>query len=117
MLAAFGLLAVVLATGCVRAAAPRGWAQPAQFGNAIIVTTHTGKLDGIDPTTGDRLWRFPDDWTITDKAAQKLQGIYGKPQVVGDTVYIGDYNGFVYAFKPSEASTDKNERKQAATLN
>jgi outer membrane protein assembly factor BamB len=109
---------LVLTAGCVRAASPRGWAAPAQFQNLVLITTHTGKLDAIDPATGDRVWRFPDDWSIVDKSkkATKLKGIYGAPQVLGDTVYVGDYNGFVYAFKPAEASTDKNSKKEAAYI-
>jgi outer membrane protein assembly factor BamB len=110
----FSVLVVLLGAGCVRAASPRGWAQPVQNNDVVMLTTHTGKLDGVDPVTGDRKWRFPDDWTISKKAAQKLEGIYGAPVVAGDTVFIADYNGYVYAFKPSEASQDKSVRKPAA---
>ncbi len=112
-LTAFSLLAVLLAAGCVRAAAPRGWAQPVQAGDLLLVSAHTGKLDAIDPTTGDRKWRFPDDWSISDRKAQKLLGIYGKPIVMGDNVFVADYNGFIYAFKQSEATTDKANKKRA----
>jgi len=113
------LMTVFLASGCVRAASPRGWAQPVLFDNLLLLTTHTGKLDAIDPVTGERKWRFPDDWEITakNKSAQKLAGIYAKPLVSGDTVYVGDYNGFVYAFKPAEASTDKANRKPVGVAN
>jgi outer membrane protein assembly factor BamB len=106
----------LMAAGCVHAASPRGWAQPVQVGDVLLVSTHTGKLDGINPTTGDRLWRFPDDWNVA-KNVPKTEGIYGKPLVIGDTVFVGDYNGYIYAFKPSEASSDKNNRREAASLN
>lgn len=105
------LLTAVLASGCIQAASSRGWAQPVQFGDLLLVTASRGKLDAIDPQTGDRKWRFPDDWSIWNREAEKLRGIYAQPQVSGDTVYVGDYNGFVYAFKPSEASVDKASRR------
>ncbi len=84
-----------------------------QFNDLLLVSTSKGKLDAIDPGTGDRKWRFPDDWTIHEKKAQKLQGIYSRPEVSGDTVFLADYNGWVYAFKPSEASSDEANQKPA----
>ncbi len=121
-LLAASVFAVLLASGCVHAAAPRGWAPPVEMQSncvgtsstpCLLISAHDGKLDAIDPVSGDRKWRFPDDWTIADKNAQKLQGIYSRPQISGDIVYLADYNGYIYAFKPSEATQDDNNRKPA----
>lgn len=95
-LLAFAILAV-LAAGCVRAATPRGWASPVESGDLLLITAAHAKLDAIDRSTGERRWRFPDDWEIKDKAARKLLGIYAKPAVVGSRAYVADYNGYVYA--------------------
>jgi len=100
-----GLLGI-LASGCVRQIGSRGWAGPVRENGVIIVSTHGGRIDGID-NEGQQIWRFPDLWNVgSDKVAKKLKGIYGRP-VIGsydgaDVVFVGDYNGFVYAFRPSD---------------
>jgi len=109
------LLVALFASGCISAAGSRGWARPVQFGDLLLVSASKGKLDAIDPQTGDRKWRFPDDWRIEESKARKLQGIYSQPEISGDTVFVGDYNGWVYAFKPSEASQDAANRKPVGT--
>jgi outer membrane protein assembly factor BamB len=54
-----------------------------------------------------RPWRYPDDWRIPDKAARSFGGFYGQPVVASDgVVYVGDYNGRVYAFRPGDARLD-----------
>lgn len=127
-----GIMAIV-AGGCVGSAAgSRGWSPPASFpaacidsaapttGSAsctLLVSPRKGKLDGINPQTGDRRWRFPDHWAIEDNEADSLKGIYGEPAVSGDTIFIADYNGFIYAFKPSEASQDEGNRKAPGIFN
>ena len=99
-----GLLGL-LVSGCVRQIGSRGWAAPVSEGNLIIVSTGGGRIDGIN---GDeqQVWRFPQLWNIPDKQAQKLKGIYGPPLVGSydgvDVVFVGDYNGYVYAFRPGD---------------
>jgi putative component of membrane protein insertase Oxa1/YidC/SpoIIIJ protein YidD len=69
--------------------------------SCLLVSARDGKLDAIDPQTGER-WRFPDDWTI-DKKAQSCQA--STPCRDGGRQRLrGDYNGYIYAFslpKPS----------------
>jgi eukaryotic-like serine/threonine-protein kinase len=101
---AFGLILLVLASGCVTAPSPRGWAAPVQGpdGN-LLVTTSRGKLDALNQTTGERVWRFPDDWAEPEnRDARRLRGIYAAPIVADGTVYIADYNGFLYAIRPAD---------------
>jgi outer membrane protein assembly factor BamB len=97
------LFLLISASGCITAASPRGWAQPIEMSDLILVSTSRGKLDAIDQA-GNRRWRFPDDWAIFEEDARSLSGIYSQPIIDGDTVYVAAYNGFVYAFRPSEAS-------------
>jgi outer membrane protein assembly factor BamB len=100
-LSLLGLLAVGCGAG---AAAPRGWAEPVESGPNVLVSTGRGRIDAID---GDniRKWRFPDYWDV--QGDDNLDGIYGAPVVASDndTTFIADYNGYVYAFKQSQAPT------------
>jgi outer membrane protein assembly factor BamB len=110
------LLLAAISAGCVSAAGSRGWATPVQAGDVLLLSPREGKIDAIDPTTGDRLWRFPDHWRIEDSAARNLDAVYGPPIVFGDTIFVGAYSGWVYAFKPSEASEQEANRRPAAAF-
>ncbi|HXH23366.1 MAG TPA: PQQ-binding-like beta-propeller repeat protein [Dehalococcoidia bacterium] len=115
-LALAALVLALVSAGCVSAAGSRGWAPPVQTADFLLVNPGKGKIDAIDPITGDRKWRFPDHWRIEDREARKLSAVYGPPIVSGDTVFVGAYNGWVYAFKPSEASEDEDRRRPAAAF-
>lgn len=99
-----GLLGI-LVSGCVRQIGTRGWAAPVRQGGVIIVSTGGGRIDAID-SEGRQVWRFPELWNIPERKAEKLKGIYGRPLVNSydgvDVVFVGDYNGYVYAFRPSD---------------
>jgi outer membrane protein assembly factor BamB len=115
LLAATVILAA-LSTACVSAAGSRGWPAPVESGDALLLSPREGKIDAIDPTTGDREWRFPDHWRIDESAARNLDAVYGPPIVFGDAIFVGAYNGWVYSFKPSEASQDEGNRRPAAAF-
>jgi outer membrane protein assembly factor BamB len=110
--AVLGLLLAVLAIGCGGAASSRGWAPAVQDRDTVLVSSQRGKLDGVDARTGQRKWRFPDDWRIESRSARSLDGIYAAPIVQGDTVYVADYNGYVYRFKPSDARPGQDDENQ-----
>ncbi len=101
------LLGVLVASCASLAASARGWARPVSVDNVYLVSTSRGKLTAIDKTSLTSQWVFPTDWQISPKGADKLQGVYGAPIVAsdGDTVFLGDYNGYIYAFKASQAPT------------
>ena len=103
LLALVGLFGVAM--GCIGQEGTRGWAGPVRQGDVIIVSTGGGRIDAIDGE-GRPLWRFPEIWNIPDGRADDLDGIYGPP-LIGtydgvDVVFVGDYNGYVYAFRPSD---------------
>ena len=102
----------VFVAGCGGAAGTRGWAAPASAGNILLVSTAPGRLDGLNAQTRQQLWRFNDFWHIEDSGARKLRGIYGQPVVSSDglTVFFGDYNGYVYAFRPSDVKFQEFDR-------
>lgn len=60
-----------------------------------------------------RPWRFPDDWDIRQSSARSLGGIYGQPVADSDGVlYLGDYRGWVYAFRPDEVNRDARDSSE-----
>ena len=104
-----GLIVIVtllsFAMGCVGQEGARGWAGPVRQGDVVIVSTGAGRIDALD-SEGRQLWRFPEIWNIPDGSADNLDGIYGPPVIAAyddvDVVFVGDYNGYVYAFRPSD---------------
>src|SRR5688572_6691221 len=105
----------ILAVGCGSgAASSRGWAEPVESGNIVHVSTGKGRIDAINTQTNIRTWRFPDYWDPQD--GDDLSGIYGAPVLSadGDTVFVADYNGFVYAFKQSQVLSESQLQTDAA---
>lgn len=96
----------------------RGWAAPVVAGDRVLVSTGKGRLDALDAQTRLALWRFPNAWSIPEKGARRLSGIYGPPVMSQDgrVVYVGDYNGYVYAFRPSDLEVATSEKPRAAAL-
>lgn len=69
-----------------------------------IATTHPA---GTQVEAARRAWRFPDDWHIREGRARNLSGVYGTPILGEDGVmYVGDYSGWIYAFRPDEVNRD-----------
>ena len=113
------LLVVLLAVGlasssCVQGLQPIGWSGGAVSDGVLFVGSKEGRLVTIDLVDETRHWSGP------LKAAGQAGGfgclptggagcagastgvaIYGTPVVVEDLVYIGGYNGKVYAFVSS----------------
>ena len=99
------LLLAMLSLGAIACAAgesARGWAAPVPNGDIVVISTGKGRLDAINVETRLALWRFPNNWDISLAGADKLKGIYATPvfSQSGDTLFVGDYNGHVYAFRP-----------------
>ena len=111
----FGALALG-AAACTPSTQARGWAAPVQNEDTVMVSTSKGRLDGIDAATRDPLWRFPNRWNIPDDKARKFGGFYGAPVLSSDgrTVFIGDYNGYIYAFRPGDLNQSNPEQKPNA---
>jgi outer membrane protein assembly factor BamB len=84
----------------------------------VLLSTRKNHLTAIDIRTREAVWRFPECWTIAEKSARSLGGLYGPPVVSGDgrTVFLGDYNGHVYAFPATEYNCGQGEKKTAASV-
>jgi outer membrane protein assembly factor BamB len=115
LLALVGLLSLTI--GCLGQVKARGWAAPVRFNDLIIASTGDGRIDAIN-SDGGQVWRFPNDWEIGERSARKLDGIYGEPLIESydgvDIVFVGDYDGFVYAFRPSDGESALANKPPAA---
>ena len=82
------LLALV---GCAQIGNPEGWSGGAVEGDTLYIGTAGGELVALDRNSGERLWIFE------LRGEEDERAIYGTPAVVDGTVYVGGYDGFLYA--------------------
>lgn len=106
---AIPLLALLaLSAGCASVAKPEGWATPELADDTLYVSLSDGKMSAVDPETYERAWDFPDDDSFAcgdgDEEDHDLRGIYGKPAVGDDLVYMGAYDSKVYAVDKEDGS-------------
>jgi outer membrane protein assembly factor BamB len=118
---AFPVVAAILtlfAVACGGAQGSRGWAAPVKADSYLLVSAARGRIDGIDASTRAGKWQFPDSWQIDDSGARDLDGVYGDPIVARDgNVYLGDYNGRLYVFRPGDFSANASNKPRAGALN
>ncbi|MDZ4278412.1 MAG: PQQ-binding-like beta-propeller repeat protein [Dehalococcoidia bacterium] len=91
------LAAGLLAIACAGIASPEGWASPVTEGD-LLLAANEDELFALDPETLDPLWAFPND--AVEQAVEgdvDVEALYGTPAVVGDTVLVPAYDGFLYA--------------------
>jgi outer membrane protein assembly factor BamB len=115
---ALAAVAVLLVAACGGAPGSRGWAPPVTSEDLVLLSTRKNHLTAVDTRTHEAVWRFPECWTITEKSARSLGGLYGPPIVSADgrIVFLGDYNGHVYAFPATEYNCGQGEKMQAASV-
>ena len=86
------LLFLLLAlAGCARIRNPEGWSGSAVQGNSLFTGTTRGEIVSLDKTSGEEIWRFGLQGEEDDRA------IYGTPAVSSDSLYVGGYDGRLYA--------------------
>jgi len=92
-----------LATGCALGDQPEGWSGMAMVDNALFLGSMEGELVAIDVSSHNRLWS---DVTLETTSTGTTFGcasgssavaVYGTPASADGLVYVGGYNGKVYA--------------------
>ncbi len=104
--------------GCIEGLRPIGWAGGTVSGDTLFISSEEGKLVAINTATGNRQWSEPLKMAtqagVFGCAPQAGAGcssapagvaIYGTPAVSGDLVYVGGYNGKIYAYNASSLET------------
>lgn len=110
------LLAILLVggltlSGCIKGLQPIGWSGVAVGDGTLFVGSKEGRLVAINTADGSRQWSEPLKMSTSAGgfgcapaaggagcASAPGVAIYGTPVVAGDLIYIGGYNGRVYAF-------------------
>lgn len=99
------LLVGLVFTGCTgRTTIPKGWSGGTVDGNNLYVGTMDGRLIAVNTDNGSRLWATEQlKMAATSTGfgcaqAPTTVAIYGSPAVSDNLVYVGGYNGRVYAF-------------------
>lgn len=92
---------MLLLAACANFNNPDGWAPPEVAEDTLYVSLNGGELSAVDPETFDVIWEFPasDEEVCGNEEPQKreLKGIYAAPVVSKGIVYIGAWDGNVYA--------------------
>jgi len=105
------LLAILLVggislTGCYGRGQPKGWSGATVSGDSIFVGSIDGRLVGLNKADGSYLWL--DEDAGTPGTTKSGVAIYGTPAVDGDLIYVGSYNGKVYAFVSDSGALDED---------
>jgi len=92
---------VLLVAACANFNNPDGWAPPEVADDTLYISLDGGELSAVNPETFDVIWVFPASDEETCGAAEPkkrdLKGVYAAPVVNDGTVYIGAWDGLVYA--------------------
>jgi len=91
--------------GCAgRGAVPEGWSGGVVANDTLFLGSMEGKLVAIDILSHTRLWEVPLETSKQAAGgfgcapASTAVAIYGSPAVAEELVYVGGYNGKIYAF-------------------
>jgi outer membrane protein assembly factor BamB len=91
----------VLLTGCLgTSVSPKGWSGPVAYNGSLYVGTMDGyvaKFKLVNLGTDDEVAKEP--LRIIPDENATLTYFYGSPVIVNDHLYIGGYNGKIYAIK------------------
>ncbi|MFC2065504.1 PQQ-binding-like beta-propeller repeat protein [Chloroflexota bacterium] len=100
--------------GCIKGLQPIGWSGGEVSDGTLFVGSKEGKLVAINLADDSRQWSEPLKSSAPTggfgclpaggegcSAAPSGVAIYGTPAVSGDLVYIGGYNGKIYAYNAS----------------
>jgi len=98
LLLAILLVVGVAVSGCYGRQQPRGWSGATIVDDTLFVASIEGRLVALNTSDGSRLW--PDSVLGSSESKSKV-AIYGTPVVEGGLVYLGGYNGKVYAVTAS----------------
>ena len=90
------LLAALVLSACTRIGNPEGGTGGVVSGDALIIGTRSGEVIALDRDTGEKLWGFALQSEDRDRA------MYGDPVVTDDAVYVGGYDGTLYALSTTE---------------
>jgi outer membrane protein assembly factor BamB len=93
-----------LTTGCALGDQPEGWSGMVMVDNALFLGSMEGELVAVDVSSHNRLWSdvtletTSTGTTFGCAAGSSKVAVYGTPASADGLVYVGGYNGKVYAY-------------------
>ena len=105
------LLSVVPGLGCVgRGAQPKGWSGGTIADGTLFLGSLEGNIVAVDISSGARLWTVPLETSKPTTggfgcaAPATTVAIYGSLALAEELVYVGSYNGKIYALNSSSGA-------------
>jgi outer membrane protein assembly factor BamB len=109
------IMSGLIGLGCIRGLQPIGWSGGVVADGTLFVGSKEGRLVAVNLTNSSCQWSEPLKMPASAGGAGCIgpaygggcttapagSAIYGTPAVTGDLVYIGGYNGRMYAFSSS----------------
>ena len=93
VLALLALGICVVLAGCSRIGTPQGWSSGEVSGDNLFIGTMEGEILAVHKETGDLAWRRQ-----IPTSEDSDRAIYGRPAVTDDAVFVGGYDGILYAY-------------------
>ncbi len=93
------LSVVLILVACGGVTSPKGWASPVITDSTLLVSPNHHTVIAIDLTANTRHWDFP-----SSDSKVKLTALYATPAVSQGVVFVGGYNGTLYAINESDGS-------------
>ena len=90
----------------MRPSTPQGWSGVAVEGENLYVGTQDRDVRALDAKSGDTVWKFDLRGEVeTDQA------VYGTPAISDGVVYVGGYDGMLYALNLANGNDAWGERR------
>ena len=84
-------LLLLTAAACARIGNPEGWSGGVIVDDLLFIGTPKGEVIALERESGERKWRFE------LRGEEKERAVYGTPTLAGGTLYVGGYDGILYA--------------------
>lgn len=98
---ALAILALALLTplliACTATRNPQGWAGPVATDSMLLASVNHKQLTAYRLDNQQKVWQFPQEKQKIDNKEIDLEGIYSTPVVADGVVYLGAYDGRIYA--------------------
>lgn len=100
------LFLLLTPVACSRINNPEGWSAGAVAGESLYIGTREGQVRALYIGSPDSRGEMAADearelgeivWEFDLRGDERLRAVYGTPAVAGDAVYVGGYDGYLYA--------------------